>query len=363
MIYPVLLFFMARIFGNKIKPDESFTPRVGFVIAAYNEENVIQKKIDNILNIDYPAELLSIWIGSDCSADRTDDIVKSNNKPNIHLWRASKRSGKTGVINGLAPTVDAEILVMTDANTVHRPECLRAMVRNFADERVGVVAGHVEHLSSDNNNEEYGEGTYRSFESRQKLYEGYLHSTISAFGGFYAIRKKLFKPIPPNSYSNDDVLIPMNCIRQGYRVIYEPEAVSEEDFTGNVVSEFSRRVRIGAGNFQAFFWLLDFLNPLRGWPFFCYFSHKVTRWFSPLFLLSLIISCGVLAFFDVSKIYKMLFSIGTIISLSSLLYKIIPLRIVQNSFYFFAMNTALIMGLLRFFRGIKTAAWSRTERS
>ena len=190
-----------------------------------------------------------------------------------------------------------------------------------------------------------------------------MHSTISAFGGFYALRKKCFKPIPPNSYSNDDVLIPMNIIRQGYRVIYEPQAISEEDFTGNVGSEFSRRVRIGAGNFQAFFWLLDFLNPLKGWPAYCFFSHKVTRWFSPFLLLSIIVSCGLLFYFDVHVLYKIMFTTGAILILASLCHKVIPVRLTQHIYYFLVINVALIMGFFRYIGGIRSAAWSRTERA
>jgi cellulose synthase/poly-beta-1,6-N-acetylglucosamine synthase-like glycosyltransferase len=360
VVYPVSVLVLARLFGSKIRQDESYLPSVAVLIPVHNEEAVIQKKIENIFAIDYPPNLLSIWIGSDCSTDNTVKIITDMNDPRIHLWLAPKRGGKTGIVNNLTPQVKADIVLMTDANTMHRPDCLRAIVRNFADERVGVVAGHVEHLSK--STEEYGEGIYRVFESRQKYFEGQLHSTISAFGGFYAIRQKIFKPIPHNAYSNDDVLIPMNCIRQGYRVVYEPEAISEEDFTGNVISEFSRRVRIGAGNYQAFFWLLDFLTPYRGWPFFCYISHKVTRWFSPLFIILMISSCGLLFYFDAYVLYKMFFTTGMILITTSLFYKVIPLRLTRHIYYFLAMNFALIMGLFRYVGGIKSAAWSRTER-
>jgi cellulose synthase/poly-beta-1,6-N-acetylglucosamine synthase-like glycosyltransferase len=364
IIYPLSIMVFARLFKKPILKDDSYQPTVGVLVPAYNEEDVILKKIDNILAIDYPSDKLSIWIGSDCSSDSTERLVRDLNNPRVHLWVAQKRGGKTGIVNNLAPLIDAEIILMTDANTMHQPECINAMVRNFADERVGVVAGHIEHVTSHIKNEEElgGEGLYRVFESRQKILEGQLHSTISAFGGFYALRKKCFRPIPPNSYSNDDVLIPMNAIRQGYRVIYEPDAVSEEDFTGNVISEFSRRIRIGAGNYQAFFWLLDFLNPLRGWPAYCFFSHKVTRWFSPFFLIGIILSCAFLFYFDAHALYKAFFTVGAILVLASFFYKVIPISLTRHIFYFLAMNLALIRGFFRYVGGIKSAAWTRTER-
>ena len=360
-LYPILLLIFVRFFGKPVKQNQSYMPSIGVLVPAHNEEKVILNKIQNILSMHYPSDKLSVWIGSDCSTDATEKIVSEFSDKRVHLWAAPQRGGKTGVLNGLAPLIDAEIILFTDANTMHRPDCLPAIVKNFADPGVGGVAGHIEHVK--NGDDEAGEGMYRSFESKQKYMEGMLHSTISAFGGFYAVRKEVFRPIPFNSYSNDDVLIPMNVIRQGYRVVFEPDAVSEEKNTGSLGSEFSRRVRIGAGNFQAFFWLLDFLNPARGWPAFCLISHKFTRWFSPFFLLALFISSSMLFFKSASDLYRILFATGSIILVAGMLHKLIPLRITRHVFYFLAMNVALILGFYRYMRGIKNAVWSRTERT
>lgn len=359
-IYPVLLTIFSKLFANPVKPVEHHYPSVGVLVPVHNEEKVIRKKIENILSLDYPADKISIWIGSDCSTDDSEKIVRQVNDPRVHLWVAEQRGGKTGVLNGLAPLIEADIILFTDANTVHHRECLKFLTANYADPRVGGVAGHINHAIA--GEEEYGENTYRKFESRQKFLEGSLHSTISAFGGFYSIRKSLFKPIPPNAYSNDDVIIPMNVIDQGYRIIYEPRAISEEDTTGDASQEFSRRVRIGAGNFQAFFWLLHFLNPFKGWPWFCFISHKVTRWFSPIALTLGYLACGVLAFTADLTIYKMFFATGTIFIITGLGFKVIPIRLTRHIFYFIIMNMALIAGFFRYLRGIRSAAWSRTER-
>ncbi|MCL2688393.1 MAG: glycosyltransferase family 2 protein [Chitinispirillia bacterium] len=360
-IYPLFLFIFARLFGRPTNTGTGdYLPQIGVLVPAYNEEKVIQRKIENILSMDYPAGKLSVWVGSDCSDDKTDEIVRGINNPRVHFWRSPKRGGKTGIVNGLVPQIQSEIILLTDANTMHHKDCLKEMVKHFIDPTVGGVAGHIEHKTSEAN--ENAETVYRSFESRQKVLEGKLHSTISAFGGSYAIRKSLFQPIPKNAYSNDDVLIPMSIIRQGYRIIYEMEAVSEEDITEKVKSEFDRRVRIGAGNFQAFFWLFNFFNPMWGWPSFCYISHKVTRWFSPFFILFCLISSIFVVALGGGQIYKFLLSCGIIFSLSGLLYHQIPLRINRHIFYFFAMNLALLFGAVRFSSGIKSAVWKRTER-
>ena len=362
LIYPCFLIIFARLFGRPVnRGGDDYLPHIGVLVPAYNEEKVIRRKIESILSMDYPSDKISIWVGSDCSDDATDEIVKGMSDPRIHFWRSERRGGKTGIINGLAPQIPSEIIMFTDANTMHHKDCLRVMVKHFADPRVGGVAGHIEHKASVEN--ENAETVYRSFESRQKFLEGRLHSSISAFGGFYAIRGELFRPIPQNAYSNDDVLIPMNVIRQGYRIIYDLDSVSEEDMTDKVSSEFQRRVRIGAGNFQSFFWLLDFFNPLRGWPWFCYISHKVTRWFSPFFILLCLISCLGIVTLGGSQMYKFLLSCGIIFSISGLLYHQVPLRINRHIFYFFAMNLALLLGAARFTSGIKSAVWKRTERS
>jgi cellulose synthase/poly-beta-1,6-N-acetylglucosamine synthase-like glycosyltransferase len=359
-LYPALLFVFVKLFGRPVKHNPDYLPRVAVLVPAHNEAGVIRKKIESIFAINYPPELLSVWVGSDCSTDATEEIVRRYPDQRVHLWVAPSRGGKTGVLNRLAPLIDTDILMFTDANTMHHPDCLRAVVRNFGDERVGGVAGHINHARL--GEQEMGEGTYRSFESKQKFWEGTLHSTISAFGGFYAIRKKLFRPIPPNSYSNDDVLIPMDIIRQGYRMVFEPEALSEEENAGSVKSEFSRRVRIGAGNFQAFFRLLDFVNPTRGWPAFCLVSHKFTRWFSPFFLCMAIASCGFLFVKHDFVLYRMFFTTGAVFVTAGILHKIIPLRITRHVFYFMVMNVALILGFLRYVRGIRSAVWSRTAR-
>jgi cellulose synthase/poly-beta-1,6-N-acetylglucosamine synthase-like glycosyltransferase len=277
----------------------------------------------------------------------------------VDLWIAARRGGKTEVLNHLVPLIDADVILFTDANTMHHPDSLKKLVRSFADPAVGGVAGNIRHRGAKKEREER---LYRSFETMQKYYESRLHSSISAFGGFYSIRKSLFRPIHHNAYSNDDVLIPMNLIRRGFRVVFDPEALSEEDMTESIAQEFSRRIRIGAGNFQAFFWLLDFLNPLRGWPWFCYVSHKVARWFSPFFLGATLL-CGVLLWLLTSQaVFSIVPLLGTLFLAVGLSFLLVPKRINRTAFYFLTMNAALALGLVRFCKGIHSAAWTRTER-
>ncbi len=357
--YPLILPLCARLFQRPVMKKDDEYPTVAILIPVYNEGKIIRFKIENILALDYPAERKEIWVGSDCSTDATHDIVRRFGSDRIHLWIAPLRGGKTEVLNHVAPLINADIILFTDANTVHRPDSLKKMVRSFADPGVGGVAGAIRHRST---NKETEERVYRWFESKQKYFESLLHSSISAFGGFYSIRKSLFKTLPSNSYSNDDVLIPMNIIRQQYRIIFEPEALSEEDMTESIAQEYIRRIRIGAGNFQAFFWLLDFLNPFRGWPAFCYLSHKVSRWFSPFFLGAAFICSCVLWVLHSTNFFLIVSAIGLFSIAIGLSFLVFPCRINRPAFYFFSMNIALIGGFLRYCKGIQSAVWSRTER-
>lgn len=362
-IYPLLLALFSRFNKNKLLiATNHIFPTITFIVPAYNEQDVIVAKIRNILSLDYPAEKLSVLVGSDQSTDRTNELVAAIDDPRVRLWVALKREGKSQILNNLVPLATSEIVVLTDANTFHTKDSLSVLVRHFADPSVGGVAGDIRHQINTSDAEEV---VYRNFESYLKNLESRLHSTISAFGGFYAVRRSLFRPIPANAYSNDDVLIPMSIIRQGFRMLFDPAAISTEDATGNIGQEFSRRIRIGAGNFQAFFWLLDFLLPSKGWPWFCYLSHKVTRWFTPFFLIGAFFSCLLLVFFSPSGNPGMisLLVAMVLVLLAGVSYKIIPLRVTRPLYYFLSMSTALFLGFFRFLRGIKSATWTRTNRT
>ena len=365
LLYPQLLRFLAKRCGRSSVPDDNYFPSVAVIIPVHNEEKIIAEKLRNIFSSDYPTDKLTTWVGSDCSTDRTEEIAGQFGDPRVKVWRSPERCGKAGILNRVIPLADAEIVLLTDADIMLEPDSIRKLVRYFADPQIGGVGGITLQRSADpvgggpaKNEETF----YRGYEAGQKTLESRLHSTISAFGSFYAIRKSLFVPLHQNAYSNDDVMTPMNIIRQGYRMYFEPAAISYEAIIPAMSVEFKRRVRIGAGNFQAFFRLADFLNPARGWPFFCYVSHKVTRWFSPIFILLSAACCAVLSYISTGLFYRGLLVLGIISVAGGLLHKIIPFRTAHHFYYFMAMNLALIVGFFRFLFGIRSATWSRTVR-
>ena len=363
VLYPILLRLFAWRLTRPCAVDAAYEPTVAVAVPVHNEEQVIARKLQNILAADYPSGKLSVWVGSDQSTDRTNEIVEAFQDSRVHLWNSPVRCGKAGILNALVPRMDADIVLFTDADIMMEPDGIRMLVRDFADPEVGGVGGvTLQRSATLAHSGETEESSYRNYEVKLKTLESGLHSTISAFGPFYAIRRALFVPYHPHTYSNDDVIMPMNIIRQGYRMYFDPHAISCEDAAPSIAVEFKRRVRIGAGNFQAFIWLLDFLNPKWGWPCFCYISHKVTRWFSPLFICCAAVCCGVLSFTSEYHLYKMLFISGLVVATSGIFHKLLPVRITRNAYYFMMMNIAVILGFFRFLAGIRTATWSRTKR-
>ncbi|MDD5676070.1 MAG: glycosyltransferase, partial [Chitinivibrionales bacterium] len=171
-IYPLLLPLLARLFGSEPRQDGAFTPAVTVIVPAYNEGVVIRKKINNILALDYPADKLSVLVGSDASTDDTHEKVLALSGPRVRLWIAPRRGGKTAVLNQCAQQVAAEIIVFTDANTMFDRESLRLLVRNFADGRVGGAAGRIDHVTPAAAAAPYREEVaYRAFEVRLKKNE------------------------------------------------------------------------------------------------------------------------------------------------------------------------------------------------
>ena len=359
-----LLRLLTRLLRKKYIRTSDFNPKVSIVIPVYNEEKVIRQKIENCLELDYPKEQLQIMVCSDCSNDKTAKIVSEYIDKGIFFLSYDVRRGKTGVLNASVPEAEGEIIVLTDANTMFNTDAVSKLVSMYSSKEIGAVLGQVKLVVPEQGRGVRKEVHYREFETLLKYEEGLFGATIGAFGGFYSIRKKLFTPLPPNAYSNDDLIIPMRILQKGYKVIFDREAISIEDTGQNVKEEFIRRVRIGAGNFQSFFLMPYLLNPLRGKIFFLYVSHKVLRWFSPMIFLILLIS-NVLLFneFPYNIFGYMQAGFYGIAVIGALFTKMhITLPLISSIYHFVSMNIAVLFGFFRYLRGIKSAVWESTER-
>jgi cellulose synthase/poly-beta-1,6-N-acetylglucosamine synthase-like glycosyltransferase len=292
--YPVVAALRARRRPER-RPPERVEPSVSVVVVAYNEADRIGARIENLLELDYPADRLSIVVASDGSTDDTVARAKLCSDRRVTVRSFSIRRGKAGVLNILVPGLRSDIVVFADARQHFDRETLRALVDNFADATVGGVGGQLV-LTTRNRPAAAGRGAafYWRYETFIRSTEARADSTIGATGAIYAIRRRLFQPIPDDTIL-DDVLIPLHIVRQGYRVVFEPRARAYDSASPTARQEFVRKARTIAGTFQLFARERWLLNPRRNRLWFETISHKALRLTLPVFHAALLVSACLLA--------------------------------------------------------------------
>ncbi|PHR83629.1 MAG: glycosyl transferase family 2 [Colwellia sp.] len=342
--------------------DRDNFPPVSIIIAAYNEESCIKARIENLLSLDYPQDKLTIHIGSDGSKDKTAKILTSFDEVNLKVHIFEENRGKMSVINDLVEQVDSDYIVFSDANTHFNKNTIECLVRHFNHDDIGAVCGELHLIDVDSGDNK--DNIYWNYEQVLKFHEARLNALQGANGAVYAIRKELFIPLPANTIV-DDFQIAMNIAKQGSRLIYDPEAIAIEEIAPNLQAEEGRRIRIGLGNYQALFTMTWALNPLLGWRFIAYFSHKVCRWFVPHLMLIILMSNLLLIN---NPLYQLLF-IGQVLFYSIAFYGINKQKKQQkvNSItgiitFFVSMNIALMRGFIRYFSSNVQGTWERTTR-
>jgi len=356
-LFPLTLPFVSELFKRRhrdmVEGDE--LPMVSLLISAFNEEAVIERKIRNILEIDYPKEKLEVLIGDDGSADSTAEIVARFADQGITLVKAPKNAGKAAMLNRLEKIAQGEILVFCDANTMFFPNVIRKLVAPFRDRKIGCVCGHL--ILSDKSGSVLGRGesSYWDLESEIKKFEGILDRLIGGNGALYAIRKELYTELPVKKSVMDDFFITTKILQKGYYSTFVPSAIGTEQTSKEGEGEYRRKVRIGRANFNYLFSYLPLLNPFRPLLAYLFFSHKILRWFSPHIMILLFIINALLLM--QARIYQATF-VFMVIALIVCLTKIIP-----SAYYFASMNMALLKGFFLSFRREKSGGWSREARS
>jgi|GEM_PF-31262 len=293
--FPLLVAVVGWIRSRGVRK-EPITPPVSLIIAAYNEEDGIEGRIQNALHTDYPEDALEIIVASDGSTDATDEIVSRFDSERVRLL-SLPRQGKAYALNEAVRHSRGDILVFSDANTLFEPDALRALVRNFADPEVGGVAGHTGYVTAeDGESAGLGETLYWRYDTWLKRLETRTGSVVSAHGGMYAIRKVLFEPIWDAAVT-DDFAISTAVVEQGWRLVFEPGARGWEAPVKDSGKEFSRRVRLMTRGIRGALVLRRSLLAPGKYGFYSVslFSHKVLRRVLPLFLPVLFVSSIALA--------------------------------------------------------------------
>jgi cellulose synthase/poly-beta-1,6-N-acetylglucosamine synthase-like glycosyltransferase len=349
--------------------DDEDLPRVSILLAVFNEEQVIENKITTTFNTNYPKHKITLYIGSDDSKDTTNEIIRKYKQefPQIKFELFKERTGKSNIINKLSTLTDDEVLIMTDANVFFNVDTIFNLLKHYKNAQIGLVGGNILNHTFKKEGISYQEKTYLTIENKIKYHEGLIWgSMIGAQGGCYSIRKKLFAPVPSN-FLVDDFFISMNVLQKEFKTINELDAVCNEDVSNKISEEFRRKVRISIGNFQN---LSIYKNLLwtKGFGIaFSFLSHKVLRWFAPLFIIINIFTGYALFMMNV-PLFKNIFTIQLISLLipmiDTLLKKAnIHLTLFRFITHFYLMNLALLLGIIQYLKGVKTNVWEPTERN
>jgi cellulose synthase/poly-beta-1,6-N-acetylglucosamine synthase-like glycosyltransferase len=364
IIYPLLILLFSKLSRNKavVEPDQY--PEVVMVIAAYNEESILSRKIDNCLAIVYPADKISFLFGSDGSTDHTDQILESA-PPQIQSRIYPEREGKSHTLNKLIPEINSELILFSDANTLYKPDAVKNLIAHFSDPSVGGVCGKLNLINPACTSGAKGESIYWWFENKIKEAESKIDSVISANGSIFMIRRELFVGLPETITVNDDFHSTLSILRQGKRVIFEPKAIAEECSSPDMMSDFIRRIRISALNFNGLPQVFPMLHPKYGFTALALFSHKILRWSVPFLGLGLLVS-NILLFRE--SVFFMSFLLIQGLGYFAALLGFLGDRIIKNSgplwpfYYLFIMNFALLIGFWRSITKTQNPAWERVER-
>lgn len=361
--------------------DDGLTPGLSVILAAFNEAPVIAGRIQNLLDVEYPPDRITILVGTDGCTDDTARIARlaAAAAPRVIIHEFPVNRGKVSVLRDLVAqashpaAVPPTLLVFTDANTRFRPDALRHLVRHFREPHVGGVCGRLQFKSTTGGEEL----TYWNLETALKQSESILDSCLGANGAIYAIRPALFWHDIPSSTIVDDFVIGMKVREAGFRMLYDPDALAEEELP-DIRDEWCRRIRIGSGDYQAAVLCKKCLLPKFKIFAWCFWSHKIMRWFTPHILLLTALTAAVACVTSLATHASFTLSFpACAVSAAILLFLLaakvgrlarcrpdrgVPLRLCGICDHFLTMQAALLVGFFRFCRGNLSGAWTRTPR-
>jgi biofilm PGA synthesis N-glycosyltransferase PgaC len=364
--YPVVVWLLGRMRNLKVSKS-AVTPRVSVVIACHNEASNIEARIKNLLESDYPARLLEIVIISDGSTDFTADIARRYVSNRVHIFAYTEQRGKATALNVGAEIASGEIIIFADARQWFEPDAIKELASNFADARVGAVSGEL--LLDGGANATVGEGVglYWKYEKWIRKSESRFNSVIGATGAVYAIRRKLWQPLPHQTIL-DDVYTPMQIALAGSRIVFDEKARAHDRATDSASREFSRKVRTLTGNYQLCQLMPRLLLPTNA-LLFQFYSHKLMRLAAPIFFLILLAAnLAIVAlpssatntlFYEASLTAQMIFY-ASVLAGGYLLKRKRKVRLLNFAYVFSVMNAAALVGLIYFILG-KRDVWVRGQ--
>lgn len=362
-----LLIICKRLVSKKsIRSNTYFEPAVSLVIPCFNEADILATKIANCKRLNYPSDKLKIIFIIDGSTDKSEMIL--NDWPEINVLYQLERAGKAAAENRAMKFVDTPFVIFSDANTNLNRDAIVNIVKHFANESVGCVAGEkrIFNNSSDSASAA-GEGIYWKYESLLKRLDSTLNTAVGAAGELVAFRTGLYTNLPEDTLL-DDFMQSMLIAIAGYKIVYEPEAYATETASASIQEELKRKVRICTGGWQSIARLRGKLTLLKQ-PllFFQYISHRVLRWTITPFLLIAVFILNLKMDLYVNGIYQVFMAgqflfytlaiVGLLLKNNNLKYKQIFVP-----YYFCVMNYAVLAGLIKYLTGTQKVLWDRAKR-
>lgn len=338
---------------------------VSLIIAAYNEEKIIEEKIKNCLTLDYPKQNLEIIIISDGSNDQTESIVKKYKNSGIISMHRNIRKGKTDALNRAVAVAKNDIVIFSDANSMFESKAIKKLIRHFSNEKIGGVCGKKTISSNKTRKAALGDRLYWVYESHLKAAESKLGSIPSGDGEIFAIRKNLYKEIDPQII-NDDLAITLEIVSSGKRVIYDSEAITVEDASISFKDDFNVKARMVYGALQILSKYKKLTNPFRSYFGLQFFIHKTLRYFMWLILIILftsnyfLISISVFyqTFFILQAFFYFFAFIGFILDTNQ-----ISSGIFYLPYYYCNVNLAALKGTYYFLKQSPTVqVWTKARR-
>jgi poly-beta-1,6-N-acetyl-D-glucosamine synthase len=342
-------------------------PAVTLVIAAFNEEAILQKKIENCLSLNYPPHLLDIIITTDGSSDNSSAIIKQY--PAITHLHNEERKGKAAAVKRAMQFVKTPFVIFSDANTMLNTECIKKIAPHFSNPETGGVAGEKKIVYNGNASAVgNAEGLYWKYESYMKKLDAEFYTVVGAAGELFALRTELFADFPDEMIL-DDFIISMQLCKRGFIIQYEPEAFAAETPSASLAEEEKRKIRISAGAYQSIGYLKSCINVFK-YPLlsFQYISRRLLRWtVCPLAIVLLFIAniflvrAGQHFFYSYSLVLQIIFYAA---ALAGWIFMMKGKRaaLINIPFYFLFMNYCLVKGFFHFVARKQTVLWEKSER-
>jgi cellulose synthase/poly-beta-1,6-N-acetylglucosamine synthase-like glycosyltransferase len=355
--YPLLLALIG-LFVRRPRPNTGYTPRISVLIAAYNEEEAIERKIQQTLALEYPADKIEVLVLSDCSTDRTDEIVKAFPDGRVRLIRMPERRGKTFAQNVGVKEATGEVIIFSDATAIYHPKALLYLACNYQDAFVGAASGRYQYFDpGEKSPTGLGSVAFWNYENMIKKMQSSIRTITGCCGCIYSVRKAAYTELPADIIS--DLVQPLQAIRKGYRVVFEDRALAYEETTQSTSEEFSMRVRVVTRAMRGLLSVSNLLKPWKfAWPAFQLWSHKIMRWMVPLFLIAIFAANLALINF---RFYRFTLAVQLFFYAAALLNILLPLhrqwKPLGIPLFFCTLNAAALVSMLEICRGRKYVTW------